>query len=283
MRTKSILPGIGLLLLVAFVFVWVGCSDDESPSGPTQGSETDTQFLLIQDQINEYLDSTQAVLTLGLENIVQLPTDTEEVVNIHGPMGPNDTALYSYANGWHVVYIAKYATNFNFSFRDSIQFKNGDVIVETPDPLDYLHFIQHWNLASNLTDQTHTDLTRYINLVYDNLDTDTATIDGTNNADVEWNYINGDTTITATFDMNATATDVNVVRSNLYGWVSGCPCSGEIDMTINEAYSADDGTNQASFNRTWTVTIELDDGVATVDILSNNVTWHYTYTMCLIS
>jgi hypothetical protein len=217
---------------------------------------------------------------LGLENITKLPTDTDEVVNINGPLGPNDTAVYSYANGWHVIYVAKYLTNFNFNFRDSIQFKNNNVTVEVPDPLDYLHFVHYWNLASNLTNQTHTDMSRYINLVYDNLDTDTATIEGTNNADVQWTYINGDTAITATFEMNATAANVNVVKSNVLGWVSGCPCTGTLDMTVSEAYSATDGTNQANLTRDWTVSIELDDGIATVDIVSDNVNWHYTYTMC---
>ncbi len=284
MRTRSILPGFGLLLLAAFVFVIAGCSDDKTPatSNLTPGSETDPQFLLIQDQINEYLDSTQNVFSIGLENISKLPTDTDEVVIINGPLGPNDTALYSYANGWHVMYIAKYALNFDVRFRDSVQFKNDGVAVETPNPLDYLHFIRYWVFTSNLTSQTHTDMSRYINLIYDNLDTDTASINGTNNSDIAWTYINGDTTITATLDMNVTVDNINVVRSNLYGWVSGCPCSGTLDMTIGEEYEATDGTNQVNLSKDWTVTIEVEDGVATIDIVSGTETWHYTYTICLL-
>ena len=282
MHTRSTIPGFGLLLLAAVVFVVAGCSDDDAPSTSnlSPGSVSDPQFLLIQGQINEYLDSTQSVFSVGLKNISQLPTDTEEVVIIHNAMGPNDTAQYTYANGWHVTYIAKYTQYYDVHFRDSVQFMNDDVVVETPDPLDYLHFIRYWELTSNLTSQTHTNLAQYINLTYDNLDTDTASINGTSNSDVEWNFISGDTTVTAVFNMNVTVENIKVARSNLYGWVSGCPCSGTISMTIIEEYSATMGADQVDISRNWSITIDIENGVASVDIVSETETWSYTYIIC---
>jgi hypothetical protein len=280
------MPGFGLLLLAVVFMAIAGCSGDDSntPAGVnlTEGSLTDPQFLLVQGQIDSYLDSTQNVFSVGLENINQLPTDTEEVHNIHGPMGPNDTAQYTYANGWHVTYIAKYAINFNVHFRDSVQFRKNSVTIESPDSLDYLHYIRDWSLTSNLTSQTHTNLSRNINIIYSNLDSDTATINGTNNSDIEWNFISNDSTVSAVFDMNVTISNVKVVRSNLYGWVSGCACDGSLSMDINETYAATIGQDETNINRNWTVTIDIDSGVATITIVSENETWGYTHTICTL-
>jgi len=252
MRAKCIMPGFGLLLLAVAFLVIAGCSSDDSntPAGVnlTEGSMTDPQFLH----------------------------------NIHGPMGPNDTAQYAYANGWHVTYIAKYATNFNVHFRDSVQFRKNSVTIESPDSLDYLHYIRNWSLTSNLTTQTHTNLSRQTNIIYSNLDSDTADINGTSNSDVEWNFISDDSTVSAVFDMDVTVSNVRVVRSNLYGWVSGCACDGSLSMVINEIYAATIGQNETEISRNWTVTIDIDGGVAEVTIISGNETWNYSYTICTL-
>lgn len=282
MSSRSTIAGLGLLLLAAVLFAFAGCSSDKTTTSSTGriGSPSDPEFLLVKQQVDSYLDSTQEVFSVGLDNVYQLPTDTEEVRNMYSPMGPDDTALYSYTDGWHVTYVSRSNAYFSDFFRDSVQFQINSVPVEEPTDLDYLHFIRHWSYTSNQTDVTHVDMSGDINLEFENLDTEIATISGSNNARVEWSFISPDSTIEAIFELNVVVTDVTVNQIPLYGWVSGCPCSGGLTIDLDNSYVVDYGDNTDFWVRRWNVDIEFDNGVAGVRISSENEVWTYTRPLC---
>ncbi len=284
MRLRNITPGLGLILLAAVFLLWTGCSDDTTTvtadDGLTEGSPTDPEFVQVQGQINNYLDSTMEIFTVGLENLSHLPTDTDQVDIIHGPMGVNDTAWYYYVSGWHITYVSHYYQNFDFRFIDSIQFQRNSIALATPDSLDYMRFIRYWDLSSNFTQYTHTNANGHVDVVISNLDQDTATIGGINDIMFLWNYINGDTTINAVFDIDATASNVRVRKSLDYGWISGCPCSGSLTMAIAQSNTIHVNSTTAVFVRNWDVAVSYSSGQATVTVVSDNETWSYTYTVC---
>jgi hypothetical protein len=284
MRLRNDLPGFGLALLAAIVLMTAGCSSDKTttPAKGTEGSPTDPQFLLVQGQINNYLDSTKEVFSVGLENIYQLPTDTDQVQVIHGPLGPDDTALYAYSDGWHVTYVSRQNAYFNDFFRDSVQFQINSVPAEEPDGLDYLHFIRQWGYTSNLTDQTHTDATGYINIEFAGLDEQTSTINGLNNILAEWKYISEDSIVTAIFDMDVTVTDVEIIKSDLYGWVSGCPHYGQLSMTVAQSYLVDYGSSDDFYVKDWEVLVEIEGGTADVRVSSDGLVWNYSHLICTV-
>jgi hypothetical protein len=286
---KGLIPGLGLLLLAALFFAIGGCSDEKSTTPITEDPPTDTtvvgslddpEFAVVQDQINDYLTSSEQFFAIGLENIYAFPTDTETIINNHGAFGPFDTVAYDYKGGWHLIYIARYNTALNDFLMDSIQFKLGENVIEDPEGLDYLQFIRHWGVTDNRTDQTHTNKSGYINFQFENLDTEECTVNGTNDAIYEWNYVSTDSNVTAFFDMEVSVEDIVLKKTNSYGWNSGCPVSGELRMTIDESYSVRIGSNTNFWVSGWVVVIEFNDGVADVEVARGNVHWTYSCDIC---
>lgn len=282
MYSKSTFPGIGLLIVAVTLLMAAGCSDDSTTltGGPVAGSENDPEYLVVKQQLNGYLDSTSEIFSTGLNNIYQLPTSPDEIREQLSPMGPNDTAQYTYNGGWHVTYISQYFTYFSRYFRDSVQFQVDSTPVEESHDLDYMHYIRNWGYTSNLTDTTHTNMYGYINIEFDDLDQDICSVNGANNVLVEWTCISNDSTIEAIFDMEVTVDDVTMNCSSNYGQVSGCPLGGRLTMTIDESYSVNDGSSTDFSVRSWTVSVNFDDGVAGISVSSEGEVWSYTRQIC---
>lgn len=283
MHPKHTIPGIGLLILAVMVFLMVGCSDDDNPlpsTGEVNGSLDDPEFTLIQEQIDEFLGDTEEMLIVGLENVYQLPTDTQYIHNMYGPMGPDDIAEYTFADGWHITYVAHFNTYADDYFRDSVMFQINSDPVQEPDNLDWMQYIRHWGFTSNQVDVTHTNKSGYVNLEFENLDQEIATINGINNTLWQWNYISEDSTIEAVFDVEMNIVDVTVGQVPTYGWISGCPISGNVAMSIEQAYSVDYNDDDDFWVRNWNVWITFNDGVADVRINSENQVWNYQCDVC---
>ncbi len=283
MHPKHTIPGIGLLILAVMVFLMAGCSDDDNPlpsTGEVNGSLDDPEFVLIQEQIDAFLGETEEMLILGLENTYQLPIDTEYIRNIYGPMGPDDIVEYNYADGWHVTYIAHFNSYANDYFRDSVMFQVNSQPVQDPDNLEWMQYIRHWGYTSNLVDVTHTNKNGYVNLEFENLDQDIATINGVNNTLWEWNYYSNDSTIEAVYDVEMNIVELQVGQVPTYGWISGCPYGGNLAMSIEQAYSVNYGDDNDFWVRNWNVWITFDDGMADIRINSENEVWNYQCEFC---
>jgi len=282
MHPKHTFPGIGLLFLAAMVFLMVGCSDDNPlPStGTIDGSFEDPEFVLIQDQIDDFLSSTEEMFILGLDNISQLPTDTEYIRNMYGPMGPDDIVEYDYVGGWHVTYIAHFNPFADDYFRDSVQFRINATPVEDPDGLDWMQYIRYWGFSNNQTEVTHTNKSGYLNFEFADLDQNVATVNGYSNSMIEWNYFSEDSTVEAVFDFEMEVADVTIGQVPTYGWISGCPFDGNASFTIEQAYSVDYGDTNEFWVRNWDVWVTFDYGVANVRITSENFVWNYQCEIC---
>lgn len=283
MHPKTSIPGIGLLILAALMFLMSGCSDDDNPipsSGLTNGDPENPEFLMVQDQINDYLGSTEEMFILGMDNIYQLPTDTEYVRNMYGPMGPNDIVEYDYVDGWHITYIAHFNTYADDFFRDSVQFQIASEPVEEPEGLDAMYYIRHWGYTSNQVDVTYTNSNGYVNLQFTEMDQDFGVINGVNNSIIEWNYISDDSTVEAVFNMQLTAQNITVGKVATYGWISGCPRSGRMNLTIDQSCNVTIGENDNFWVRNWEVQITFDTGVANVQVTSDDQVWNYQCEVC---
>jgi hypothetical protein len=284
MRFRTVLPGLGLLVLAAILFWAAGCSDEKSPinnNNPINyGSLTDPDFIMVQDQVNNYLDSSVDYFSAGLGNISKLPSDTGKIRVQYGPMSPEDTVAYTYLNGWHIVYVSRSNLFFTDRFMDSVQFMNNSDPIQNPNGLDYMHYIHHWNFANRDTTVTHTNLSGGIDLEFSGLDGNIATINGTKNLLAEWVYFSNDTTLKAFHDMDVQVNGVTVQKSANYGWASGCPTGGSVNMDINQSYIINVGAGPNLHVKTWQVTVTFNDGVAAVIAVSAGQVWNYTRTIC---
>jgi len=283
MHPKSAIPVIGLFLLALVFIAFIGCSEEKvvvPDSNLAAGSPTDPEFLLLKEKVDGYFTETEGIFALGLENIFQLPTDTETIRNQYAAMGPNDTVQYVYINGWHVTYISRYNAYYNDYFRDSVQFMLDEVPVQEPDNIDHLQYIRYWGFTINPTDETRTNKYGYANVVFDNLDQEVSTINGINDIQFEWNYVCPDSTVKAVFDMQVAANNITVRKSFTYGWTSGCPCSGAMTMTIDNSYNVTRNLASDFWIRNWTATVTFEDGVGHVRLISDGEYWEFDCQIC---
>lgn len=292
MRPKFVNPGLGLVALF-ILMAWAGCSSDSSLSTSIQpGVETDPGFLIVQDQVNNYLDSVDVVYSMALSKIYpveggQLPPDSEIKDTDTGPIGGiskigTPVFLEGYSNGWHWTEYAQYYSNSSFTFTDSIKFMNDDLYLHLAEGLDYLRYIRHWEFENNITTASHTDLSGYFDLEFHGLNTDIASISGFDNFLVESHYVSVDSTVDAVFGVEAIIANVKVVRGADDLWEDGCPCSGTIDMDMSVSYTVTADAFPVMSARSWEITAEISNGVATVTAISNMQYWTYEYTMCIL-
>lgn len=284
MHQKRTIPGLSLLLMAALLLVISGCGDDKVPAPVTNnqvpGDLEDPEFQAVQQQIDEYLSDAHGMFDLGLDNIYQLPADTEEVRVMHAAFGPNDTVAAAYVDGWHITYVSLYNLSFNSRFRDSVQFMVNSVPVESSNSLDYLHYIRYWNYEDNNTDETYYDKSGHLDIEFTNLDQDVCQVNGFNNSILVWNYISPDSTVEAIFDMVVEVNDVYLGQVPNNGWINACPMSGDLLMDIDEAYSVTINSSTDFWVTSWSATVEFVDGTASVEVIRNNVVWNYELDLC---
>ncbi|UCD16403.1 MAG: hypothetical protein JSV44_08020, partial [Candidatus Zixiibacteriota bacterium] len=238
MRAKHFVPGLGLFALAAVMLFAFGCSDDPT-SSRTAGSDTDPDYIMVQDQVNTFIDSTIQFFANSFDNYNVMPDNDDDVQNHYSPMYPADIATYDYSTGWHVIYVTRSNDFFTDHITDSIQFRVDNEVVEESLGADYMHFIRNWDFVTGeaYTIYTHTNMEGVTDLVFTNLDQDRAFINGESSYLVEWNYISNDTTIAAQFEANIEVDNVGIDPVPTYGWASGCPSVGRIDMDITQTYT----------------------------------------------
>ncbi len=290
MRPKFVNPGL-VIAAMLMMLCWAGCSSDSSLSTSiAPGVETDPGFLIVQDQVNSYLDTVNVVYSMALDKIYldeegQDPQDLEIVdINADPDGGINKIGipvyLEGYSSGWHWTEFAQYYTNYSYTFTDSVKFMDDELYLHLSDGLDYLRYIRHWEFENDATTATHTDLSGYFDFELRGLDTDTASISGFDNFLVEWHYAGVDSTIDAVFGVEATLANVEVVRGVDDLWADGCPCSGTIGLDMNVSYTVTANAFPVMTARSWEITATISNGVATVTAISNMQYWTYEYTMC---
>ncbi|MCP4704719.1 MAG: hypothetical protein GY865_08925 [candidate division Zixibacteria bacterium] len=290
MRPKFVNPGLALIAL-AILLCWAGCSSDSTLQTSMQpGVETDPGFLIVQEHVNNYLDSADVAYSMALNKIYpgddsQIPKD-HEILDTDAIPGGGASKLGSpvflegYSNGWHWTEYAQYYTDYTYTYTDSVTFMNDDLYLYLSDGLDYLRYIKHWEVENDATTATHTDLSGYYDLEFSRLDTDTLSISGFDNYLVEWHYSSVDSTVDAVFGFEATIADVEIVRGDDDLWADGCPCSGTIGMDVNVSYTLTAESFPIMTARSWEITVSIINGVATVSAESNQQYWTYQYTMC---
>lgn len=285
MRAKLFVAGVGLMLLAAVLLSISGCSD--SSTNWTAGSETDYDYLMVQDQIDIVIDSAIASFGSGFDSYNLLPTDEEDddvIIATYAPGGGDVNFTYDYysSTGWHEIWVANETDYYNMYVRDSVQFQLDDDFVEDALGADYMNYIHNWVYETDAyyQDETHFNWDGRTQLIYQKLDESLCELDGSNLSEFEWNYFADDTTIAAEFTADVSYRNIEFSPVPGYGWVSGCPVSGRMSGTFSQEYTITIDETPVEVSKEWKVTVNFEDGSAKVWITSGNNSWRYTRDIC---
>ncbi len=287
MRAKLFIAGAGLIALAGFLILGTGCSD--STTNWTPGSETDFDYMLVQPQINNVIDSAVASFSSAFDSYNQMPTgdnDDDVIIGNYAPGGGDVNYTYNYyaGTGWHEIWVANEAEDFSMYVRDSVQFRDNGQFVEDASGADYMNYIHNWifETDNSLTEETYADWTGRSQLQFTYLDQQTCNLDGSNHSVINWHYFATDTTIEAQFESNVTYSDIGFSQVPNYGWASGCPVSGTMNITMTQAYTLTVDDTPAEFNYDWNVRITFENGSAEIRVTHNNFSWQYTRDLCTV-
>jgi hypothetical protein len=169
-----------------------------------------------------------------------------------------DTSTYEYTDGWHIAYVEQQSTttmndltiNYEATISDSVQFRNGDVIVQFPDEnTDYLHF-KFW-LAMLLNMQVEdTSISMNINTyhtdcLFDVQPDQSVLVNG--DMDLDYSIIadQGSEHAEGSVAYSLTVDDLQITAPE------GCPVGGSISASLNINLEGPQGTATGD----WTLSV----------------------------
>jgi len=279
MRSHKLVLILGVTLLAGLFVMYIGCGSDDNKSTDNLADYSDPEFLVVQEEVGYYVDSTLEFFTNGLGNIYGLATDTvvDPVQYVPGPIDPaTDSISATYNDGWHVVYIALNRETFVSILRDSIQFLKDGQPQQNSTDLDNLIYRHFWTYNVTDTTVTYKSFVGNANYSFAGLNTSEATITGTDDFSVHSKYVSTDSTVWRDININATLNDIQVKKA-AGGWVHNCPCSGSITAAIEMVYQKD---SAAPDTTSWTVHLSFDNGNVSTVLTKGEFMWSYDEQIC---
>jgi hypothetical protein len=280
MRWEKVVLVLGVTLLAGLLVMFAGCgSDDKSTNS---ADYNDPEFLVVQQEMDYFIDSTLAYFTGGLGNIYGLATDTMVDPVLYGSRPPEydstqDTALATYADGWHVVYFSIHRATYDKIIRDSIQFIKDGQTQQSSAGLESLNYKHFWTYDVTDTTVTHRSYTGNSDYAFVGLDTAQATITGNNELQIHSVYVSTDSTVWRDINVDATLTDMKVDKAS-GGWVQSCPCAGAISASIEMVYKKD---SAAPDTTNWAVNLSFSDGSMLSSVIRGSASpWIYSTQLC---
>lgn len=279
MHWEKVVLILGVTLLAGLLVMFAGCGSDDKSTNSADYS--DPEFLVVQQEIDYFIDSTLAYFTGGLGNIYGLATDTMVDPAQYGSRPPEydyttDTAIATYANGWHVVYFSIHRDTYSAILRDSIQFIKDGQPQQSSAGLESLNYKHFWSYEITDTTVTHRSYTGNADYAFVGLDTAQATITGTNELQVHSKYASADSTVWREINVDATLTNMKVNKTGS-GWVDNCPSAGAISASIEMVYKKD---SAAPDTTNWTVNLTFNNGHMFSTVTRGSDTWPYSIQLC---
>lgn len=276
-------------LLLLGIFAITGCSSSDKPATSFYGSTSDPDFLLVQSEVSDVVDSTINFLLSGFESIAVTPSAeqylldslTEQDTDVNVNYGPGDgdsvTVSYIYSNDWHILTFVSVISDHAIFFNDSIQYRD---INGTPqqdsDNIDQLLYKHKWSSDANDQSVTHTDMNGSYDYVVTNLSTSRATFNGTIGWGASRTVVTADSTVTVGIVASASIIAVEVEKTGS-GWATGCPSSGSMVIDVQMTYAKD---NDAPVVTDWTITISFNEGVVSSTVRRGDILWSYSNDVC---
>ncbi len=245
------------------LLLFASCSDDKGTNG---ADVTQAQYLQMQAMTNEtVVPMATAFLSSGMARLDGVSPDDYGLGKAAVPESDSVMVVYHPLSGWWEAYFytesdAGEDPFYQVTLRDSIQFKSvsGNNQIAPNDSTDYVHDIPRASIVVE-SDSLNTSLavTARNDIVYDNLQSEVANIDGPMSLHIEMEIdtlgknIMGAVTatlLTSDLEIPIPVTDEEEV----------CPLSGVITYTLEENISSQFVSDETR-NTVWSVRITIVD------------------------
>lgn len=281
MRSRKLFFVLGLTVLTAMAVALIGCSDDDDNNPIVYPpADDDPEFMVVQGQLNDYVDTTLAFFKLGFAALDHVSPDDDLVEDIkYGPGEPDDIidVQYNSITGWHIITITRERDRYACWLRDSIQFRNAlGVALETSTDCVAITFKRQWGYQPSDQNATHCDYTGVCWYEFSDVNTNEATIDGNHNYAVQAKYVSVDSTIERSVAVNGELTDFTIEKT-AQGWSQWCPTGGSCEVGIGMIYTKD---AEDPVVTSWTAAMSFDNGAMTVEVQRGNDIWDYDVQLC---
>ncbi|PWB71826.1 hypothetical protein C3F09_07410, partial [candidate division GN15 bacterium] len=137
---------------------------------------------------------------------------------------------------------------------------------------DAMAVVHNWSYENPDTTQDYRNVQVRSVLVFSNINTDNAVINGTRNERIQ--VKSG--VFSRDFDIQMQFNGVTVPSAN-QGWTKGCPSAGTVQGTVD--FTQQSGTG-LPVTTTWTFQIAITNGGADVQVSAGPYTREYTCTLC---
>ncbi|MFQ5499083.1 MAG: hypothetical protein ACE5FH_05385 [Candidatus Zixiibacteriota bacterium] len=279
---RRLIPASVAAIVVAGLLVvgLSGCgSDDTTPTGSI-GNSNDPEYIVVNNQVDDFVDSSLAMLGQGLGSITKLAADDQidpaQYIVVPGGSGDANSS-YDQVTGWHTVWGTVEGTGATVTVLDSIQFRNGaGAFQQTVTDLASLTFKHVWSYDATDTAVTHTNYDGTSSFVYSNINTDQTTVSGSNNLQANVKIVAADSTVWRDLTIDGTFTGIQINKTGS-GWAQSCPVSGSLAGSVDMSYKK--GTADSVLS-TWTLSLSIANGVFSSSIKSGNTTWNNAGNLC---
>ncbi len=263
----------GLFMVLAAMFTFVGCSDDSNPSNSNIGDPNSVAFQPMKAAITSAVDSTLGVALRFAFRPNHFPNDL--VVDRPGlELGPGDSLLYNYVEGWHILFLGLTASvDYNRTFVDSVRYWEGSTVVQrlSFSRVTGLDLIHHNSTTYKGTDGEYTDRDIYSDLSFRNLRQSSQYFYGYASVVLDDYYVESDHQYNTNYDFNLTANDVTFTLSPTSPWSNSYVTGGQLLISA----AVDNNTDLVE----WEIDVTFDEtGQAQVEATDGSKTYSFSIT-----
>lgn len=277
MRSFKTLSVLGFVLFTCASLFVIGCGSDDAPTTSNVGSLDDPEFLAVQEQVENFIDSTLNIMLTGIQSTSSISSGGNVDPILYGPMfNDSNSITISYVNGWHVVNLTNSTTDYAFNVIDSIQFYNDDAISQLGLFADSIWYRHHWSYDVSNKEVSYSAFEGYAGFDFRGLNSDEAVIDGTNILVADDQFVSDDSTVYKHFELSTDISSLTVAQGPA-GWSHACPSAGTISTDVQYVYAKDDGADVLT---EWSVDMVFTEGTAAVTVSSGGMVWTYTTDVC---
>jgi hypothetical protein len=273
----------GLLVVLAFLFTFAGCSDNSTGNNKVVGDPNAPEFQNMKAAIGSSVDSTLSIMLRFAANpggVVRDQTWDSIPTPWHGYWGtinPDDTLRHNYTNGWNIIFLGlTTGVDYNRTMLDSVRFfvENNTVAQYFTNRVTQMDFIHHQTDIYKGAEDSHQSSSNYVdidytdvNIGYNGYSLGTGSMDG--NGEFVWNdyyrTIGGTAHDNYQFDMAFNAVQLLHTESQL-----STVTAGTITLTATVITS--------DIEKTWTATVTFS-GTGTAQVIATTGNTEYSYQM----